>query len=157
MNIREFKPEDAESVIAVQNSVKETLGDLYTKESIVADSSYINFFVAEDEGKIAGYIGFTDLKNGIGMMLSLAVAKDQHGKGVGSGLVEKVKEHATANGFRKVLTLVRVTNVGMIGLSKKLAFEEEGILKRHFRTGEDVMYLSYFIEANYPADQRKTI
>jgi ribosomal protein S18 acetylase RimI-like enzyme len=156
MNIREFKSEDAEAVIAVQDGVKDCLGDLYTKESIVQDSSYINFFVAEDEGKIVGYIGFTDLKNGIGMTLSLAVAKDQHGKGVGSALVEKVIEYATANSFRKVLTLVRVNNAAMIGLSKKKGFVEEGVLKRHFRTGEDVMYLSYFIEANYPEDQRQT-
>tara|TARA_Y100000310_G_scaffold345102_1_gene461812 strand:- start:7134 stop:7607 length:474 start_codon:yes stop_codon:yes gene_type:complete len=156
MNIREFKPEDAEAVIAVQNSVKDCLGDLYTKESIVQNSSYINFFVAEDEGKIVGYIGFTDLKNGIGMTLSLAVAKGQHGKGVGGALIEKVKEYATANSFRKILTLVRVNNAAMIGLAKKTGFVEEGILKRHFRTGEDVMYLSYFIEANYPEDQRQT-
>jgi len=155
MNIREFKPEDAEGVIAVQDSVRETLGDLYTMESIVENSSYIKFFVAEEEAKIVGYIGFTDLKNGIGMMLSLAITKDQQGKGVGSALVEKVKEHATANSFRKVLTLVRVNNKPMIGLAKKLDFEDEGILKRHFRTGEDVMYLSYFIEENYPPEQRK--
>jgi len=150
MNVREFKETDAEGVIAIQETVKETLGDIYTKESLIADSSYIKFFVAEEEGKLLGYIGFTDLKNGIGMSLSLAVAKDTQGKGIGTALLGEVKEHAKENGFRKVLALVRVSNTPMILLGVKEGFQPEGVLRRHFRTGEDVLYMSYFIEENYP-------
>lgn len=155
MNTREFKPEDAEGVIGVQESVKETLGDLYTKKSIVEESGFIKFFVAEEEGKILGYNGLMDLKNGIGMMLSLAVDKDQQGKGIGTELVKAVKDYAKENGFRKVLLLCRINNKPMILLGVKEDFEPEGVLRRHFRTGEDVLYMSYFIEDNYPPELRK--
>lgn len=149
ITIREFKPEDVDDIIQIQEENKKDLGDLYTKESLIEESKHIKLWVAEEDGKVLGYVGFMDLKNGIGMMLSLVIDVKHQGKGIGSKLTRKVKEYAKENKYRKVLFLTKVNNKSMLILGMKEDFQPEGILRRHFRTGEDVLYMSYFIEENY--------
>ena len=149
ITIREFKSEDVDDIIQIQEENKKDLGDLYTRESLIEESKQMKFWVAEENGKILGYIGFMDLKNGIGMMLSLVIDVKNQGRGIGTKLIEKVKEYAKENKYRKVLFLTKINNKPMLILGVKQDFQLEGILRRHFRTGEDVVYMSYFIEENY--------
>ena len=121
--IKEFKPEDAVGVIQIQEENKKHLGDLYTKESLIEESKYIKFWVAEENGKILGYVGFMDLKNGIGMMMSLVIDVKHQGKGIGTKLTRKVKEYAKENKFRKVLFLTKVDNKTMLILGMKEDFQ----------------------------------
>ena len=150
ISVREFKKSDADAMVKIQEDNKEYLGDIYTKEDFINNSGYIKFFMAEEGKHVLGYGAFSDLKNGIGMMLSVVVGKKNHGKGVGTKIVKKIKRYAKENKYRKVLFLTRADNKAMIALGLSEGFQKEGILKRHFpRTYDDVVYMSYFIEENY--------
>lgn len=146
MEIRNFTDKDAHACIEIMQQNEEHMGDLYTVESLVKAAGYTNYFVAVDEGKIIGMIGFSDLNNGIGMLGSLCVNKEIHGKGTGKLLVRKVVEFAKEKKFRKVLLLTHEKNKAMMGLAIREDFIPEGSLKKHFRDGKDVIYFSYFIE-----------
>ena len=150
IKVREFKEEDVDTLLKIQEEHKKDLGDLFTKESLLEESKYIKFFIAEENSSVVGYSAFTDLKNGIGMMHSVVVKKDAQRKGIGRELIKSIKNYSKENGYRKVLFLTKIDNLPMIILGLKEGFELEGVLKRHFpRTYEDVVYMSYFIEENY--------
>lgn len=146
MKIRSFKKTDAPTCARIINKNKKDMGDLYTQKSFIKAANYNQYWVAEEKGNIVGLIGFSDLKNGIGMMLSLSVDPDFQERGTGTQLIRKVKDYAQKHSFRKVLLLTHAKNKKMMLLAIQEDFIPEGSLRKHFRTGEDVIYFSWFIE-----------
>ena len=124
LNIREIKPEDIKSCIEIFNANAADMGDLYTEESLLAASKHHPYFVAEEGGQILGVIGVTDLENGIAMLISLSVSPKAQGKGVGRQLVQKVKEYAEKENFRKVLLLTHEKNKKMMKLNFALNLQK---------------------------------
>ena len=145
MNIREFSPKDSKSCIAILNKNEEHMGDLYTEDSLIKASSYTSYLVAEEGKDILGMVGLTDLNNGIGMLGTLCVDPEIHGKGVGRALVKATIALAKEKKYRKVLLLTHVKNKPMMILAIQEDFVPEGSLKNHFRDGKDVIYFSYFL------------
>lgn len=121
------------------------MGDLHDEQSLEKARSYNHYWVVKVNGKIAGLVGLADLENGIGMILSLVVAKDYKRQGIGKALIRHVKKQAAKKRFRKVLLLTHVFNKPMMILAIKEDFIPEGSLKQHFRDERDVIYFSYFI------------
>ncbi len=146
VKVREFSKDDAVDCARIIDENAKDMGDLYSADELVSASAYNNYWVATVDGEIAGMIGFCDLKNGIGMMATLCVSKTHQRKGVGKSLVDAVKKYAIENKFRKILMLTHEKNSPMMVLGISQGFVPEGSLKKHFRTGEDVMYFSYFVE-----------
>lgn len=148
MRIRPFKRDEAKACVRLINKNKKDMGDLYTEKSFAKVASSNRYWVAEKKGKIVGLVGFSDLKNGIGMMVSLCVDPDFQGKGIGTELIRKIKSYAKRHSFRKVLLLTHAKNKKMMILAIKEDFIPEGSLRKHFRTGEDVVYFSYFLNSS---------
>jgi predicted N-acetyltransferase YhbS len=146
MQIRKFSNEDAHQCAAIIDENKENMGDIYDAEGLKKASTYTAYFVSEENGQINGLIGFTDLNNGIGMLGTLCVSKSSQGKGVGRALVLETIKYATSQKYRKVLMLTHEMNKPMMVLAIKEGFIPEGSLRKHFRDGKDVIYLSYFIQ-----------
>ncbi len=144
--IRRIVRADIKSCIALINANKEHMGDLHTERTLLDSSEYNKYWVAQLKEKIIGMIGFSNLNNGIGMILSLCIDPKQHGKGIGKDLVKTVKEYAQKNQFRKLLLLTHEKNKPMMHLAISENFIPEGLLQKHFRTGKDVIYFSYFVD-----------
>jgi RimJ/RimL family protein N-acetyltransferase len=65
--------------------------------------------------------------------LGMLVDRSWRGRGVGTALVEAVVEAARAEGCHKVALQVWPHNEAARALYRKVGFEEEGILRRHYR------------------------
>lgn len=136
--IRSYKKKDETTCLKLLKANEKNLGS--TKLS-----DYTKYWVAENTQKdIVGMVGFVDLENGIGMLVSCVVAKNHRKKGLGKELLDTVTSHAKENGYRKVFLIT--LNPGMMVVAIKTGFVPEGTLKKHFKTSEDMYYFSYFIE-----------
>ena len=90
------------------------------------------FFVAEDDGEIVGELGIELTSYGVadfGMM----VAADRRGQGIGSALLAAGVDWARAAGAHKVALQVWPDNEAGIALYRKFGFDQEGLLRSHYR------------------------
>jgi RimJ/RimL family protein N-acetyltransferase len=89
-------------------------------------------FVAEDDGRIVGHLGMEVQSYGVadfGMM----VATDRRGEGVGGALLTAAIDWARHAGAHKIALQVWPDNDAAIALYRKFGFEQEGLLRRHYR------------------------
>jgi ribosomal-protein-alanine N-acetyltransferase len=110
------------------------------------------FVVAEEDGKIVGYImcrievGLSNfVLSGVvkkGHVVSVAVLPEHRRKGVGKGLVIKALEGMRAYGAKQCYLEVRVTNQEAISLYKKLDFEVTRTIHGYYADGEDALVMT---------------
>ena len=125
------------SVESLLNRNKQHLG------SVEISKNYKYWVVINNNNKVIGSIGFSDLENNVGMLISCVVSKECRGKGIGNKLIKKAINYAKRQEYRKIILLT--INPVMMILAIKCGFIPEGSLKRHFKNGEDMCYFSYFI------------
>ncbi|MDH7563460.1 MAG: ribosomal protein S18-alanine N-acetyltransferase [Candidatus Bathyarchaeota archaeon] len=111
------------------------------------------FIVAEEDGKIIGYImcrvevGLSNFGLGglvrKGHIVSVAVVPEHRRKGVAEAIVEKATENMkTRYGAKQCYLEVRVTNEPAISLYKKLGFEVIRTINGYYADGEDAYLMS---------------
>ena len=89
-------------------------------------------FVADDDGRIVGSIGIGLEPYGVaefGMML----LETHRGQGLGRRLLDAAVDWAREVGAHKVGLQVWPDNERAIGLYRSAGFEEEGVLRKHYR------------------------
>lgn len=152
--IRSAHVSDARSIIEIKAQVidekiymlRERDEASFTEESETADiNSHLEcegcaYIVAVHEGKIAGFI---ELMNGKlrrtrhAGMLSIFIAKEYRGDGIGSMLMEELVRWAEKDQLIEKLTLaVFSVNERAIALYKKFGFETEGVCSRDMKLGD---------------------
>jgi RimJ/RimL family protein N-acetyltransferase len=87
--------------------------------------------LAEADGRLVGNLG-VEVRRGIAD-LGMLVDAEWRGRGVGSRLMEACIAWATRPGAHKVVLEVWPHNIPAQGLYRKYGFEQEGLLKRHYR------------------------
>lgn len=124
MILREMSYEDVDQVYSIEC---ENFSQPWTKESILGEleSDRAHYLVAEDEGKVFGYIGFWQIFDEA-HVTNVAVEKTHHGKGVGSKLVEAMLSLGVGLGINSYTLEVRVGNESAIALYEKYGFREAG-------------------------------
>jgi ribosomal-protein-alanine N-acetyltransferase len=110
------------------------------------------FVVAEEDGKIVGYImcriemGLSNFGlSGVakkGHVVSVAVLPEHRRKGVGKALVLKALDGMRGYGSKQCYLEVRVTNQEAISLYKKLGFEVARAIHGYYADGEDAFVMS---------------
>jgi ribosomal-protein-alanine N-acetyltransferase len=110
------------------------------------------FVVAEEDGKIVGYImcriemGLSNFGlSGVakkGHVVSVAVLPERRRKGVGKALVLKALEGMRGYGAKQCYLEVRVTNQEAISLYKKLDFEVARTIHGYYADGEGAFVMS---------------
>ncbi len=161
MKIRKFKKEDAREVsMVIISAFKTFLGEkfddvdekvhspsVYKKISLKKDflSETISY-VAEENGKIRGYIRGNARIEGVGSLEVLGVSPEYFGKGVGKKLFEKLEEFWRKKNLRKVTTSVAAHNKRAIIFYLKNGFIPVGYRKDHFRVGVDEILLDKFLD-----------
>lgn len=110
------------------------------------------FIVAEDDGKIVGYImcrielGLSNFGLGglmkKGHIVSVAVLPNYRRKGVGQALIVKAMEGMKLYNAKQCFLEVRVTNTPAINLYKKLGFQVTRTIHGYYADGEDAYVMS---------------
>ncbi len=104
------------------------------------------FLVAEEQGKICGYIGmYQSLDEG--EITNVAVAPEKRGMGIGGSLIRAMLEEADRQGAVQVILEVRVSNQPAIHLYEKYGFKHCGVRKGFYDFPKEDAYIMMFTTA----------
>ena len=85
-------------------------------------------WIAESDGKVAGYVFLTQIDTGI-PWLGIAVAEGMKGRHLGEALIATAKDYAAAQGKGGIMLMTHVANIRAQGLYEKCGFERLGMHK----------------------------
>lgn len=93
--------------------------------------------VAEIGDRVLGFMVYT-LAEGVIRLENLAVRADVRRRGIGTGLVNRLKSRLQTNRRELAVLTLRETNVPAIGLFRSTGFRATGVSRGHYAdTGED--------------------
>ncbi len=141
--LRLMTPDDLDGVVELEHAV---FGEeAWTRQMLAGEleqqpaSRY--YLIADDDGQIAGYAGLL----GVGWqadVLTLAVATDHWGHGVGSTLLEALLAEAAKRGCTEVFLEVRTDNSRAQRLYRRYEFTEIGIRRGYYQpSGADALVM----------------
>lgn len=102
-------------------------------------------YVAEEKGRIAGYIKGTASENGLGSLEVVGISPEFSGRGVGTLLMKELEKFWKRKKQRKVHTCVSAHNKKALLYYIKNGFIPVGYRKDHFRKGVDEIILDRFL------------
>ncbi|MBC7127146.1 MAG: ribosomal protein S18-alanine N-acetyltransferase [Candidatus Methanosuratincola petrocarbonis] len=150
--VREFRPEDLESVIMIN---KVCLPENYSPDFFM-EHHWENpriFLVAQVGEKVVGYnmcrieFGISNIKRDFakkGHVISIAVLEGYRGMGIGQRLMEDGMKNVRESGASEIYLEVRQSNLPAIQLYRKLGFRAVRVLEGYYRDGEN----AYLMVAN---------
>ena len=150
-NIRKFKENDLQSVMNIN---RDTLPENYTDYFFLDlyERFPDTFIIAEEDGKIVGYImsrvevGLSNFGLGglirKGHVVSIAVLPTARRRGVASELINTALEGMQNYKAKQCYLEVRVTNDAGVNLYKKLGFEVTRTAHGYYSDGEDAYVMS---------------
>ncbi len=148
--IRRFEPADLERVMEINNVC---LPENYSSSFFMSIFQRFpeSFVVAEEAGEVVGYamcrverrFGFK-LFGGAkrGHLISIAVLPDFRRSGIASALMREVTKALVGYGCEDLFLEVRVSNIGAVGLYRKLRFDVERRIRYYYADGEDAYVMS---------------
>jgi ribosomal-protein-alanine N-acetyltransferase len=149
--LREFTPDDLQSVMQINRiCLPENYTDYFFMD--LYERFPETFIVAEENGKIAGYImcrvevGLSNHGLGgltrKGHVVSLAVLPQSRRKGVAQALINAAVEGMRRYKAKLGYLEVRVTNGAGVALYKKLGFEISRTINGYYSDGEDAYVMT---------------
>jgi ribosomal-protein-alanine N-acetyltransferase len=149
--LRKFEPNDLQSVMQINRvCLPENYTDLFFID--LHERFPEAFIVAEEDGKIIGYImgrievGLSNLGlSGLirkGHVVSIAVLPQSRRKGVAQALINTAMDGMRYYKARQCFLEVRITNNVGIALYKKLGFEVSRTINGYYSDGEDAYVMS---------------
>jgi ribosomal-protein-alanine N-acetyltransferase len=115
-------------------------------EEVAQPPSARLYLVAEADdasGPVAGYAGMMFLPGGVQAdVLTIAVAQEYWGRGIGSALLGALLKAAESRGCTEVFLEVRVDNPRARGLYRRRGFEEIGVRRGYYQpSGVDAIVM----------------
>jgi ribosomal-protein-alanine N-acetyltransferase len=149
--LRKLTPDDLQSVMQINRvCLPENYTDFFFMD--LHQRFPETFIVAEENGKIAGYImcrvevGLSNLGLGglirKGHVVSVAVLPQSRRKGVAQALVNAAMDGMRHYKAKQCYLEVRVTNAAGIALYKKLGFEISRTVHGYYSDGEDAYVMT---------------
>jgi ribosomal-protein-alanine N-acetyltransferase len=149
--LRKFVPDDLQSVMQIN---RVCLPENYTDMFFIDLHQRFpeTFIVAEEDGKIVGYI-MSRIEVGLGNfglgglirkghVVSIAVLPESRRKGVATELLKAVMEGMCYYRAKQIYLEVRVTNGAGVALYKKLGLEVSRTINGYYSDGEDAYVMS---------------
>ncbi|WP_027483091.1 GNAT family N-acetyltransferase [Deinococcus pimensis] len=145
VQLRSVSPRDAAALARLYNhGVASRLFTYVTEETTperqfeVIDEAKLRypFLVAVTDGQVAGYArlspygGTRPWHRGLGEV-SIVVAPEFRGQGVGARLVSGIVDAARDAGFWKVVSLIFEPNMPSLSLFRRAGFRDVGVYERH--------------------------
>ncbi len=138
MNIRKMVLEDIPKVlVADARSFTKTWNEGMFTDEIKKD--YADYFVAEENGEVAGYGGIWSIYETAELM-RIAVIPEFRGRGIAKEIMVAMTECARSRGCERMMLEVRKSNVPAQELYKKFGFCEISIRKGYY-DGEDAVIM----------------
>ena len=110
-----------------------------------------HYLVAEEAGRLAGYGGLL-AAGGQADVLTMAVAADHWGQGIGSALLTALLAEAARRGCTQVFLEVRTDNQRAQRLYRRYGFAEIGIRKGYYQpSGADALVMRRALGPGEPA------
>lgn len=143
-----IRPMERADIPAVAEIEKACFSSPWSEESLASSlsSGHTAFFLAEEDGVAAGYIG-TQLLPPEGDILNLAVRSEYRRRRIGRKLLDAALEHFRLNGVKAVVLEVRASNMAAQRLYASAGFQPVGI-RRGFYAGppEDAVLMRALLE-----------
>ena len=114
----------------------------YLKKGHAIEILEDNFFVIRNKEEIIGFASLVIYEGNVGEIRDFVIKEEFRGKGFGNTLLSYILEFAKQRNLRKVFVLA-LSNAKEF--YKKNGFEAEGLLRSHFRKGEDLIIMSKFL------------
>ncbi|MDI6701976.1 ribosomal protein S18-alanine N-acetyltransferase [Methanothermobacter wolfeii] len=152
MIIREFKPQDLKRVLEIE---KASFRDPYPA-NLLRDIYNLGagFLVAQEDGKVVGFIIFWIRFEDEGHIISLAVDKDYRRRGVGRELVRMTISIFEKFHIKNIKLEVRAENRVAISFYRSLGFREEKIIRDYYEDGEDAVVMT--MDISEPGVKRRS-
>jgi ribosomal-protein-alanine N-acetyltransferase len=144
VTLREMTAADLPAVLDLEHALfgdeAWTEGMLASELAGVASGRY--YLVADDGGELAGYAGLLTPGGGQADVLTLAVAEQRWGQGLGAALLDALLAEAGRRGCSEVFLEVRVDNVRAQRLYQRRGFVEIGIRRGYYQpSGTDALVM----------------
>lgn len=143
MNIQIRKMEQRD-VLAVKEIEDLSFPSPWAKDAFyreIGKNKLAYYLVAENEGKIAGYLG-SWLVLTEAHITNIAVHPDFRGKKTASKLLEEFIKYLNKLGITYATLEVRISNIAAINLYKKFGFYEAGIREKYYAdNNEDALLM----------------
>jgi ribosomal protein S18 acetylase RimI-like enzyme len=135
LQIRKLEKEDADKISRIYAAITMKAVDPDFKR-VVEDHARRDdeaCFVAENDGKVVGFMISYILTAGFGMAKSawiatLGVDPNCMGQGIGASLAEEIFKHYKAQGIENVYTSVRWDSTDMLSFFKTLGFDRSNFI-----------------------------
>jgi [ribosomal protein S18]-alanine N-acetyltransferase len=142
--LRKMTHADLPAVLALEHALfgdeAWTEGMLASELAGVASGRY--YLVAEEAGELAGYAGLLTPGGGQADVLTLAVAEQRWGQGLGAALLDALLGEAGRRGCSEVFLEVRVDNHRAQRLYQRRGFVEIGIRRGYYQpSGTDALVM----------------
>lgn len=99
-----------------------------------------HYLVAADDRTVLGYAGL-DLADDVADVMTVAVAPQARGSGLGTRLLRALLTHAADRGAARVMLEVRADNGPALGLYRRQGFAPVRRRRRYYRDGTDALVL----------------
>jgi [ribosomal protein S18]-alanine N-acetyltransferase len=121
---------------------------------VTTDPASRYYIVADDDGVIAGYGGLLAQRGGQADVLTLAVAENRWGEGIGSALLDGLLTEAGRRGCTEIFLEVRVDNDRAQRLYRRRGFTDIGIRRAYYQpSGTDALVMRLIQEP--PASKKQ--
>lgn len=140
--IREASESDITSILEIYNQgIEDRIATLeespkdysYMKEWFEKHQGRFKVVVAEHDGKVVGWVSLNPYSNRCAYNgvadLSVYIAREHRGKGLGKELLSEIETVAIANDFHKIVLFTFPFNQLGQGLYRKMGYREVGIFQ----------------------------
>ena len=142
--LRPMGRDDVNAVAALEEALfgaEAWSAELLTTEA-TTDPASRYYIVADDDGVIAGYGGLLAQRGGQADVLTLAVAEDRWGEGIGGALLDGLLAEARQRGCTEIFLEVRVDNDRAQRLYRRRGFADIGIRRAYYQpSGTDALVM----------------
>ncbi len=140
IKIRKFRSEDLNRVLEITRASFLRPWPKKEFEKYLEDS-----FVAEEDGKVVGFIVGATLENQ-GIIKLTAVEQNYRGKGIGKKLIEFILEHFKEKDVKEIMARSRTQNTAGISFLKTFGFEITKTIENYYPNGNNAYLMKKKLE-----------
>jgi N-acetylglutamate synthase-like GNAT family acetyltransferase len=115
----------------------------YLREGHRKEVANDEFFAFHKGGNLIGVVSLVTDVSGVAEIRDMVLKKEFRGEGYGKIMVEELMDIAKKRKIRKLFVLALKSSEGVF---LSAGFEKEGMLKSHFKKGENLQILSKFLK-----------
>ncbi|MFH1404425.1 MAG: GNAT family N-acetyltransferase [Candidatus Altiarchaeota archaeon] len=148
--VRWFRPGDADDVVSLHSQSAQWFEDFPVDRDFVlsvSERSDFRLAVAEDSGRVVGYVGVLFFETvGRAEVGPISVGDGYRGRGVGASMMGFVLSFLKAHGVGRVVATVKSSNRDAFFFFMDSGFSVEALLKQYTLKKEDAIQMVLFLD-----------